>query len=300
MMSASALAASSFLSFGAKAEDEIEHIIILHTNDMHSHLESFVMDGSATQGMGGITARAAIINAVRNKNKSVLLLDAGDIFGSTPYFDLYKGKPEIKAMSLMKYDAVTVGENDLLAGIDNYADKIKQHATFSVLLCNYDCRNTALESVIQPYKIFQKGRLKIGVTGVSIDFQGLIANDLYDGITYLDPIKKVNETAEILRRKEGCDLIICLSHLGDKYYDGRMSDDVLARETGEVDLIVGGHTHRNFNEPRQYINKRGKTVVVNQAGWAGMQLGRLDYNFLFDGKKILSSKMVVIGKKYED
>ena len=300
MMSTGALATSSLPYYKANAEEENERITILHTNDMHSHLEASAMDGSVNQGLGGVTARASIINAIRSKNEQVLLLDAGDIFGSTPYFDLYKGEPEIKAMSLMNYDAVTIGENDLLAGITNYADKIKRYANFPVVVCNYDCGDTPLNSVVQPYKVFQKGNLKIGVTGVGIAFQGLLADDLYSGITYLDPIESVNKTTDIMKRKERCDMIICLSHLGDKYYDGKISDDVLARETEDVDLFIGGHTHRFFTEPKIYINKKGKEVVVTQAGWAGMQMGRLDYIFSSSGKKVFNTKSIIIGKKYED
>ncbi len=300
MFSAAAIAASSFVTLKANAEDKTEHLTVLHTNDMHSHLEAFAMDGSANQGMGGVAARASIINAIRDRNEHVLLFDAGDIFGSTPYFDLYKGEPEIKAMSQMKYDAVTIGENDLRAGIINYADKMKQYADFPVVNCNYDCAGTALNSIVKPYKVFQKGSLKIGVTGVGIDFQGLLAEDLYNGITYLNPIESVNNITDVLRKKEDCGMIVCLSHLGDKYYDGKVSDDILARETDSVDLIIGGHTHQAFMEPKIYINKKGKEVVVNQSGWAGMQIGRLDYNFLDNGKKILDAKLIVIGKKYED
>ncbi len=294
------LAASSMLSSIVNAEEENESLTILHTNDLHSHVEAFPMDGGKDQGIGGMTARASIISNIRNQNNNVLLLDSGDIFGNTPYFNLYKGEPEIKAMSLMKYDAVTLGENDLLGGIDNYSDQIKRHANFDVVLCNYDTGTTALESIIQPYKVYQKGKLKIGVTGVSIAFEGLLTSELYSGITYLDPAESVNKTADILKRKENCDIIICLSHLGDKYYEGGMSDDVLARETNDVDLIIGGHTHRSFNEPRRYINQKGKEVIVNQCGWAGTQLGRLDYKFTVSGKKVITSKTLLIGKKYED
>lgn len=300
MLSAGALATSSLFYSEAKADDETEHVTILHTNDLHSHLEAFPMDGSATQGLGGVVSRASIINTIRNKNEHVLLLDAGDIFGSTPYFDLYKGEPEIKAMSLMKYDAVTIGENDLLAGIENYADKIKKYADFPVLVCNYDFNSTPLHDVLQPYKVFEKGNLKIGVTGVGIELQGLLADELHSGITYRDPIESVNKIATILKRKEDCDMVICLSHLGDKYYDGKISDDILAKETEDVDLFIGGHTHRFFSEPKIYINKKGKEVVVSQAGWAGMQMGRLDYNFSSSGKKIFNTKSLIIGKKYED
>ena len=301
MLSAGAFTTSFLLpKKGANTNEEEQPIVILHTNDMHSHVEPFPMDGSSNQGRGGLAARAQIINEIRGKNKHVLLLDAGDIFGNTPYFELFKGEPEIKAMNVMKYDAVTIGDQDFLSGIHNYANMINHFANFPVVICNYDFSNTSFQNKNLPYETFKKGAVKIGVTGVGIELQGLIADDLYGNVKYLNPIENANRTADILKRKEGCDLIICLSHLGDAYKTDRISDEVLAKESYDIDLIIGGHTHRFFSEPRKYINKRGKEIIVNTAGWAGMQLGRLDYNLLKNGKKFLDTKTIIIGKKYED
>ncbi len=300
LLTTGAIAASSLLPCVSKAEDETQRITILHTNDVHSRLEPFPMDGSDYQGLGGVAARAALIAGIRSKNNHVLLLDAGDIFQGTPYFNLYKGEPEIKAMSLMQYDAVTMGNHDFDAGLTNYSDMISQYAGFPVVICNYDFANTSFESKNLPYKVFQKGSLKIGVLGVGIDLRGLVADHLYGNVKYLDPIENANATADLLKRKQGCDLIICLSHLGDRYSDNRVSDDVLARETEDIDLIIGGHTHRFFEEPRKYVNKKNKEVVVNQVGWAGIHLGRLDYDLFKNDKRIVNAKTVIIGKNYED
>lgn len=298
---ASALTTSFLLpKNNAKTNDDQQPIVILHTNDMHSHLEPFPMDGSVNQGRGGVAARAEIINKIRGKNKHVLLLDAGDIFGNAPMFEMFKGEPEIKAMSAMKYDAVTIGEQDFLAGIDNYASKLNQFANFPVVICNYDFTNTSLEHKTLPFITLKKENTKIGVTGVGIELQGLIPDNFYDKTKCLNPIENANRIADILKRKEGCDLIICLSHLGDKYNNDKVSDEVLAKESYDIDVIIGGHTHRFFAEPRTYINKRGKEIIVNTAGWAGMQMGRLDYNLLKIGKKFFDTKSILIGKKYED
>ena len=300
-MAAGAFAASSLLPLSAMAaESEEQKITILHTNDVHSHLDPFPMDGSDNQGLGGVVARAELIKQIRSKKEPVLLLDAGDMFGGTPYFNLYKGEPEIKAMSLMQYDAVTMGNHDFDAGLDNFTNMISQHASFPVIICNYDFTNTSFENKNVPYKVFRKGALKVGVLGVGIELKGLVEDELYGKVTYLDPVESANKAAGILRKKESCDLVICLSHLGDKYSDHKVSDDVLARETYDIDLIIGGHTHRFFSEPRKYVNRRGKEVVVNQVGWAGIQLGRLDYTFPKNGKKFLDTKTVLIGKNYED
>lgn len=294
-LAGTALLAATLLPETAEGAS-VKQITILHTNDVHSRLDPFPMDGSRNQGLGGVSARAALIEQIRAEGREVLLLDAGDIFQGTPYFNLYKGEPEIKAMSQMRYDAVTMGNHDFDAGIENFVTQL-QHARFPVINCNYDFTGTAMEGKAIPHQVFKKGGLKIGVLGVGIELNGLVPNNLTGNTIYRDPISAANEQAAILRQK-GCDLVICLSHLGDQYSDGKVSDEVLAKETEEIDLIIGGHTHRFFEAPRKYTNRKGSDVLVNQVGFAGIQLGRLDYSFSGNRKKSLSkAHTVVIGKK---
>jgi 5'-nucleotidase len=292
-----ALAIASLAPGEMQAKTEATNrLTVLHTNDVHSRLDPFPMDGSRNQGLGGVAARAALIQEIRDEGDELLLLDAGDIFQGTPYFNLYKGEPEIKAMSMMGYDAVTMGNHDFDAGIENFASQL-QHASFPVVICNYDFTGTAMENKSHPYKIFQKGGLKIGVLGVGIELAGLVPNELYGRTVYRNPIEAANETAAGLR-KQGCEMIVCLSHLGDRYDNDKISDEILAKESFDIDLIIGGHTHRFFEEPRKYRNRRGGDTVVNQVGWAGIQLGRLDYSFSgFTRKNLSNAHTVVIGKK---
>lgn len=271
-------------------------LTILHTNDVHSRLEPFPMDGSPNAGIGGVEPRANLIKEIRNREEHILLLDAGDIFQGTPYFNLYKGEPEIKAMSLMGYDAATIGNHDFDGGLENLALQL-QHANFPLLNCNYNFTNTAMQGKTLPYKIFNKGELQIGVFGVGVELNGLVPDNLYGNTKYLEPITEANKTAEYLK-KQGCDFVICLSHLGDKYNDDKVSDEILAKQSFHIDLIIGGHTHRFFTEPRKYYNKLGGDVIVNQVGWGGINLGKLQYNF--SGKKrnkLSKSHTVIIGKK---
>lgn len=294
-----ALIVSSVLPNNLFAENEFDRLTILHTNDVHSRLEPFPMDGSKNAGLGGVAARAELINEIRKETENVLLLDAGDIFQGTPYFNLYKGEPEIKAMSMMQYDAATMGNHDFDAGIENFATQIK-HANFPILICNYNFTNTAMEYKFSPYKIYQKGKIKVGVFGVGIELKGLVAENLFGKTVYEEPIEKANQTAGYLK-KNNCDMIICLSHLGDKYNDNKVSDEILAKQCYDIDLIIGGHTHRFFDSPKIYRNKKGGDTVVNQVGWGGIQLGRLDYSFVRTSKKKnFESHSFVIGKKIRE
>lgn len=284
----------------AEAADYLSPVklTILHTNDTHSRLEPFPMDGGRNQGLGGVAARAELIQKIRSEERHVLLLDAGDIFQGTPYFNIYKGEPEIKAMTAMQYDACTIGNHDFDAGMENLATQLSRHAKFPMLVSNYDFTGTPMEYKTEPYRIFKRGKLKIGVLGVSIEGHGLIPDNLFGATKYLDPVQKANETAAILKKDKDCDMIICLSHLGAKYKDNKVSDEVLAKETENIDLIIGGHTHTFFEQPLTYKNKKGDDVVVNQVGWAGIVLGRLDFEFTkFSGKKILGNRNISVSQK---
>ncbi len=276
-------------------------LTILHTNDTHSRIEPFPMDGGRNQGLGGVAARAELINKIRQEEEHVLLLDAGDIFQGTPYFNIYKGEPEIKAMTAMNYDACTIGNHDFDAGMENLATQLTHHAKFPMLVANYDFTGTAMENKTQPYKIFKKGKLKIGIFGVSIEGRGLIPDTLFGATKYIDPVQKANETANELKKNQGCDMVICLSHLGFQYKESnKISDEILAKETSNIDLIIGGHTHTFFDNPLTYKNKKGDDIIVNQVGWAGIVLGRLDFEFTkFSGKKLANSHSISVSQKTE-
>lgn len=286
------------LSALARLGEGPQRLTILHTNDVHSRLEPFPLDGGSNAGRGGIAARSALIRKIRSEQEHVLLLDAGDIFQGTPYFNIFKGEPELKAMSLMGYDAATMGNHDFDAGIGNFAEQAAAHARFPIVIGNYDFTGTPMEHRYVPRKVIRKGNLRIGITGVGIELEGLVPQQLYGSTQYLDPIAAADRQADLLRRKEGCDFVICLSHLGDAYKDAKVSDERLAQDTEHIDLIIGGHTHRFFDAPRLYRNKKGAQVAVNQVGWGGLRLGRLDYVFMSGRAHRIgeSSFLTVMGK----
>lgn len=272
------LSTGTYPLFASPSEPEIERLTILHTNDVHSRIEPFPMDGSKNEGLGGVAKRATLISRIREEQKNVLLLDAGDIFQGTPYFNFYGGELELKLMSQLGYDAGTIGNHDFDAGVEGLAKQMK-HANFPLLVTNYNFANTAMQGKTQNYRIFSKGGVKIGVFGVGIELKGLVPDKLYGDTQYSDPVAAAQKWGEILRHEEKCDYIICLSHLGYKYNEDKVSDRVLAQNTSNIDLIIGGHTHTFMKEPERLANKDGKAVLINQVGWAGIVLGRLDVYF---------------------
>ena len=258
------------------SKPNLTQLTILHTNDMHSHIHPF--ESGRNKGLGGMAQRATIIKKIRNEGNQVLLLDAGDIFQGTPYFNIYGGELEFKLMSEMGYDASTIGNHDLDNGIDGLVKQL-QYANFPFIISNYDFSNTEMEGNYLKYKVFNKGGLKVGVFGVGIELEGLVPKKLYGNTLYQNPIERSNYYSDYLKNTLDCDLVICLSHLGFKYKTNKVSDMILASQSKNIDLIIGGHTHTFLNKPIIVENLDNKKVQIAQVGWGGINIGRIDYFF---------------------
>ena len=258
------------------AQEDVKRITILHTNDMHSRIEPF--SSGSFKGIGGMAQRSSIINEIRKKEKNVLLFDAGDIFQGTPYFNFYGGELEFKLMSQMKYDAATLGNHDFDNGLDGLKKQLK-HASFPFVCANYDFSKTILKNSFKPYKIFLRDGVKVGVFGIGVELNGLVPKELYKETKYLDPIIEANKISDKLKNKIGCDLIVCLSHLGLMYNSNKVSDLVIAQKSKHIDLIIGGHTHSFLEKPILETNLDGKKVIINQVGWGGINIGKIDFIF---------------------
>ncbi len=268
----------------AFAKSDMVKITILHTNDVHSHIDPFPDNHPKFPGLGGAVRRAALIKKIRSEEKNVLLLDVGDIFQGTPYFNMYGGELEFKLMSMMNYDATTIGNHDFDNGLEGLVKQLP-NANFPFINCNYDFSDTAMAGKTIPHKIFIKEGIKIGVFGLGIELEGLVEKKMYANTRYLDPIEKAAEAAHFLKNDQKCDLIICLSHLGYKYENKKISDVELAKHSKNIDIILGAHTHTFLNNPLSFNNIDNKEVLVAQVGWAGIRLGRIDYIFKNKSKK---------------
>lgn len=274
-----ALFTLSSFSFLTRNNAKTTKITILHTNDMHSHIDPFNNNDKYFPNKGGMIRIASLIRTIRQNEEHVVLLDAGDVFQGTPYFNIFKGEVEYKLMSAMQYDASTLGNHDFDNGLEGFNNMLP-HAKFPFICSNYDFSDTILKDKTIKYKILKKGNLKIGVFGLGINPEGLVSKDLYKETKYLNPYTTANHYAELLKEKKKCDLVICLSHLGYNYEDAKKESDVnLAQQTKNIDLIIGGHTHTFLDQASVHKNLIGNDILVNQAGWGALCLGRVDFYF---------------------
>lgn len=271
-----------------------KHLTVLHTNDVHSYIDPFPPNHPKSPNRGGVARRASLIESIRQENPNVLLLDAGDIFQGTPYFNYYGGELELKLMSMMKYDLATLGNHDFDNGIDGFYSQ-RHHANFDFVSANYNFDNTVLNGIVKPYKIIHKNGIKIGIFGLGIELAGLVDKKNYKETVYLNPVEIAKDMTRILK-KEKCDLIICLSHIGYQYKNepDKISDLKLASLTKDIDLIIGGHTHTFLDKPTVLKNADGKDVLVNQVGCYGINLGRIDFYFEEDNSKISQGKSIIV------
>ena len=281
--SALALSLSPRLLFGSPVSSaevsSARTLTILHTNDQHSRIEPFDQNAGRNAHKGGFARRAELISRIRREEKGVLLLDSGDIFQGTPYFNMFGGALEFKLMSMMGYDAATMGNHDFDNGLEGFV-KVLPEAKFPFITSNYDFSNTLVEGRTEPYRVVERNGLRIGLLGLGIELEGLVGKKQFGETKYLDPVEMANHYAALLKTEKKCDLVVCLSHLGYRYRDStQISDVVLAERTKGIDLILGGHTHTFLPEPQNLINAAGTQVLVNQVGFAGLMLGRLDYTF---------------------
>lgn len=269
-------------------------ITILHTNDVHSHIDAFGPEDGRNANKGGIARRASLIETIRAENPHTLLLDAGDIFQGTPYFNYYGGELEFKLMSKLKYDVATIGNHDFDNGIDGLYAQLP-YADFKFVSANYNFKNTVMDTHVKPYHIIIKDGIKIGIFGLGIELKGLVDKSLYKETAYLNPIELAQDTTRILKNDEACDLIICLSHLGYNYSNNdKISDLKLAEQTKHIDLIIGGHTHTFLDKPTIAKNAENKNVLINQVGCFGLYLGKIDFYFDESGKTSGTGTSIIV------
>ena len=252
-------------------------ITILHTNDTHSQIDPLPDNDKQYPGKGGVARRATLVKRIRKENPNTLLVDGGDVFQGTPYYNFYRGEVEYKSMSLIGYDVVTLGNHDFDNGVDALAAAMK-FANFDFVSSNYDVRGTPLESMVKPYVVRTLGGVRVGLFGLGISPNNLITPDNFKGVKHLDPVRMARGVVKLLREQERCQLVVGMTHLG--YYpnprDGEIGDSQVAAQVDGIDFIAGGHTHTFMTKPVLAKQPSGGNTIIFQVGKSGIYLGRVD------------------------
>ena len=245
-------------------------LVILHTNDTHSHFEP--LRGGADDGHGGAIERAAFVDSVRTAvgRDRVLLLHAGDFSQGSPYFTELNGAMEPMVINDMAYDCTTLGNHEFDNDIEALTERIKSLTVTKVVCANLDLSPFELGEYVKPYAILERGGLKIGVIGLEADISTAVTKAVSSRMNQLDNVEVTNRWADYLHDTEKCDLIILLSHAG---YD---VDQEIVPETRWVDLVIGGHTHTFVDDFLYVKNARGKEVPIITDGKWGLEMGQIN------------------------
>lgn len=255
-----------------------KQLVILHTNDTHScifPLNKHLAD-TMLAGRGGFIRCAEMVRRERGKHPDLLLFDSGDFSQGSPYYSLYKGDVEVGLMNLMRYDAATIGNHEFDFGVENMARLFKK-ADFPIVCANYDFTGTALEGIVKPYVVLKRSGLKIGVFGLSPQLDGLVMAETCAGVKYNDPVKAANDVAKLLKEREKCDIVVCLSHLGWDIIG--IDDTELMPQTRNIDIVLGGHSHSYFNEMEYVKDLDGREIPNDQNGKHGIYVGKITVDF---------------------
>jgi 5'-nucleotidase len=253
-------------------------ITILHTNDTHSQIDPLPANDKQYPDKGGVARRATLVKRVRKENPNTLLIDAGDVFQGTPYFNFYKGEVEYKSMSMIGYDVGTLGNHDFDNGVDGLAAAMK-FANFDFVSSNYDVSGTPLASRVKPHVVRVVGGVRVGLFGLGISPNNLITPENFKGVKYNDPVSASREVVETLRGGERCALVVGMSHLG--YYpnarEGEIGDTQVAAQVNGIDFIASGHTHTFMTKPVMTKTPSGGNTIIFQVGKSGIYVGRVDF-----------------------
>lgn len=253
-------------------------VTVLHTNDTHSQIDPILENDKTYGGKGGVARRATLVKRIRKENPNTLMLDAGDVLQGTPYFNFYKGEVEYKAMSLIGYDAGTLGNHEFDNGVESLS-KALQFANFDIVSTNYDVRGSVLEKKVKTHVVKQLGDIRVGLFGMGVSPTGLITPDNFKPVKYIEPVRMARGVVKLLREQERCSLVFGMSHLGyfPKPEDDEIGDTQVAAQVDGIDFIAGGHTHTFMKAPVVQKSPSGNNTVIFQVGKSGIFIGRVDF-----------------------
>ena len=263
------------VSTGAKGPKKIT---ILHTSDTHSCILPLNKNLADTlvADRGGFLRRINMLKQERQKDPDLLLLDCGDFSQGSSYYTMFKGDVEVGLMNQMHYDASTIGNHEFDFGLDNMVRLFKM-ANFPIVCSNYDFADTELKDIVKPYIVVKRKGVKIGIFALCPPMEGLVSTKNYGPLKFLDPIEVTNRMVDVLRNKEKCDAVVCLSHLG--WEVSEYPDNHLIQNTSGIDLVLGGHSHTYLETLGYETDKAGRKVPVDHEGKHGVFVGKLQITF---------------------
>lgn len=287
------------LMLSALAVASADTVVLLHTNDTHSAIDP------DAKGAGGVLQRKAIIDSVRNVQKNVVLIDAGDVVQGTLYFSFFGGDVEYPLMNMMGYDIRTLGNHEFDNGFESLARYYKD-VKAARLSANYDFSATPLHGMFSPYVIKKIGGKKIGFIGINVNPDKLISKANYPGLVYKDAVKTANETAHFLKADKKCDLVVVVSHIGIVEENGKPTDYDIARTSHDIDIIIGGHSHSVIlpgnagKDPSVVKNADGRNVLVAQTGRGGKYIGEItiDTDRIKSGADAAEYKLIPVTDRF--
>lgn len=255
-------------------------IQILHTNDIHSHLDHSIHRPE----LGGNGRLKSMINRLRNEAQKngmqTIAMDAGDFSEGNIYYLANRGRTSFQIHGSVGYDVVTIGNHDYLMGAKELNGILRDvNLDFKLLGANFHTspKYTHIQEKIKPYWETQIDGIKIGVIGLTTDDllyewrigEGNISNEYEAGKLYAQEL-----------RDRGNDIIIALTHLG------LSKDKKLAKKVPEIDLIVGGHSHTTLQTVHWEKTKNDKLIPIVQAGKHAQWLGRIILDYRKNQKKL--------------
>jgi len=263
-----------FLAIAGQAKKG-KKLVILHTNDTHSTIMPVTRNipDTAKAGRGGFLRRIAMLKEERQRHPDLLYFDSGDFCQGSAYYTMYKGDVEVGLMNKMGIDASTIGNHEFDFGLDNMA-RIFRMANFPILCSNYDFTGTVVDGLTKPWIVIKRNGVRIGVFAVCPEMKGLVSDKNCEGVKFLDPAKVALATATMLKEEKKCDLVICISHLGWGSNRG-IDDQYMIRNSRNIDLVLGGHTHTYMEHMEYEKNMDGKDVPVDQNGKHAIFVGKI-------------------------
>ncbi len=240
-------------------DPEVEYqLVVLHTNDHHGSTLS-------RDGKGGLAERATFVSQVRQEAENVLLLDAGDLNTGMALSNMFNAEPDIKAYNAMGYVAAAFGNHEFDGTLAKLENQIAI-SDFEWLSANVKKGKAYLG---KPYIVKNYEGFRVGIFGLTTQRTKVTASP-DKSITFLDEIEVAKEMVNTLRNKEKCDIVILLGHCGDvQETEDQETSLKIAQEVSGIDLIVDGHSHSFFAEPK-FV---GSTAVVTSNEW-GKYVGK--------------------------